>query len=214
MFISNCGLLASYPAPAPNPLPFQPQICHRDIKLENILLADEQTAKVIDFGLCSQGPLQRRLHVHCGSPSYAAPEIVARQHYIGPPVDVWSLGVVLYAMVAGHLPFHSRQGNKQELCSKIMRGQYTMPDHISEELQALLKCMLTVEPANRIALGEVWCQPWVQQGVPWDKRTRCVYVVEHDGYGTGDLGYWEGGCARGKGGPWKLISTVVALFRS
>lgn len=63
----------------------------------------------------------KMLRVHCGSPSYAAPEIVGRKLYHGPPVDIWSTGVVLFAMMAGYLPFHAGS-NKQELCQKIMRG--------------------------------------------------------------------------------------------
>lgn len=69
--------------------------------------------KLIDFGLAAFYAPGKKLRVHCGSPSYAAPEIVARKLYEGPPVDVWSLGVVLFAMMAGFLPFHSPTGNKQ-----------------------------------------------------------------------------------------------------
>ena len=81
---------------------------HRDVKLENILLDDAGTVRLIDFGLCGYYVAGKRLRCHCGSPSYAAPEIVARQDYLGPPVDVWSLGVVLFAMLAGYLPFHAK----------------------------------------------------------------------------------------------------------
>lgn len=89
------------------------QVVHRDIKLENILLDSGRAMKLIDFGLAAFYLPGKKLRVHCGSPSYAAPEIVARKMYEGPPVDVWSLGVVLFAMVAGFLPFHSPTGNKQ-----------------------------------------------------------------------------------------------------
>jgi 5'-AMP-activated protein kinase catalytic alpha subunit len=88
-------------------------VVHRDVKLENILLDASNTIKVIDFGLAAFFAPGRKLRVHCGSPSYAAPEIVARRQYDGPPVDVWSLGVVLFATLAGFLPFHSPTGNKQ-----------------------------------------------------------------------------------------------------
>lgn len=65
--------------------------------------------------------LQRTVQVHCGSPSYAAPEIVGRKRYIGPPADVWSLGVVTFAMVAGHLPFHSRQGAHHTILKSVVQ---------------------------------------------------------------------------------------------
>jgi serine/threonine protein kinase len=88
-------------------------VVHRDIKLENILLDSHAAMKIIDFGLAAFYQTGKKLRVHCGSPSYAAPEIVARRLYEGPPVDVWSLGVVTFAMVAGYLPFHASNGNKQ-----------------------------------------------------------------------------------------------------
>ena len=86
---------------------------HRDIKLENLLLDRDHNMKIIDFGLAAVMAPGVLLNIHCGSPSYAAPEIVGRQRYVGPPADVWSLGVVTFAMVAGHLPFHSRHGAPQ-----------------------------------------------------------------------------------------------------
>ena len=85
---------------------------HRDVKLENILLDCNHAIKLIDFGLAANITPSRKLKVHCGSPSYAAPEIVARRLYDGPPVDVWSLGVVLYGMICGHLPFHATDNKK------------------------------------------------------------------------------------------------------
>jgi serine/threonine protein kinase len=88
-------------------------VVHRDVKLENILLDASNAIKIIDFGLAAFFAPGRKLRVHCGSPSYAAPEIVARRQYEGAPVDVWSLGVVLFATLAGFLPFHSPTGNKQ-----------------------------------------------------------------------------------------------------
>ena len=85
---------------------------HRDVKLENILLDASNRIKLIDFGLAANTMPGKKLKVHCGSPSYAAPEIVARRLYDGPPVDVWSLGVVLYGMICGHLPFHASDNKK------------------------------------------------------------------------------------------------------
>ena len=137
-------------------------VVHRDIKLENLLLDENDNLRLIDFGLAAilpPGP-PKKLKVHCGSPSYAAPEIVGRTLYDGPPVDVWSLGVVTFAMLAGSLPFHARN-NKQELCQKIMRGAFTLPDFISRDAADLLKRMLTVDPSQRITVGGLWSHPWV-----------------------------------------------------
>jgi serine/threonine protein kinase len=83
---------------------------HRDIKLENLLMDSDRNMKIIDFGLAAIFAEGKPLKVHCGSPSYAAPEIIGRRSYSGPPVDVWSLGIVTFAMVCGHLPFYSRNG--------------------------------------------------------------------------------------------------------
>lgn len=97
----------------------------------------------------------KKLRVHCGSPSYAAPEIVSRQLYDGPPVDVWSLGVVLFAMITGYLPFHASGSNKDELCQKIIAGVYKTPEWISDESKDLLRGMLTTDPRRRLTLEQV-----------------------------------------------------------
>ena len=115
------------------------EVVHRDVKLENLLLDVNNQIKIIDFGLSAFFIPGKRLRVHCGSPSYAAPEIVSRKLYEGPAVDVWSLGVVLFAMLAGYLPFHSSTGNKQELCNKIIAGQFVAPDYLSKEAHDILK---------------------------------------------------------------------------
>ena len=89
------------------------QCVHRDIKLENLLLDERGCIQIIDFGLAAVWSPGKMLRMHCGSPSYAAPEIVARKLYEGAPVDVWSLGVVLFAMLCGRLPFAAAKTNKQ-----------------------------------------------------------------------------------------------------
>lgn len=97
---------------------------HRDIKLENLLMDSDRNMKIIDFGLAAIFTEGKALKVHCGSPSYAAPEIIGRRSYSGPPVDVWSLGIVTFAMVCGHLPFYSRNG----VCNP---GKYILLDALS-----------------------------------------------------------------------------------
>ncbi|PNH02205.1 putative serine/threonine-protein kinase [Tetrabaena socialis] len=163
------------------------EVVHRDIKLENILLDVDQRMKLIDFGLSAFFVPSKRLRVHCGSPSYAAPEIVARKAYEGPPVDVWSLGVVLFAMVAGYLPFHASGGNKQELCNKIMAGQYTAPDWLSAPMKDLLGRMLTTDPDKRITFQQVWQHSWVRTGPQWHERGVNCYEVAIDPSAPGGL---------------------------
>lgn len=141
-------------------------VIHRDIKLENLLLDSDTNIRIIDFGLSAITAPGKRLKVFCGSPSYAAPEIVARRQYDGPPVDVWSLGVVLFAMICGYLPFHAG-GDRQALCRKIMKGHYSCPDTISAEAKDLLEQMLTVDPEARITLKQVLAHPWVSHATRW-----------------------------------------------
>jgi len=137
-------------------------VIHRDVKLENALLDRDGAVKLIDFGLAALVPsLDTPLRVHCGSPSYAAPEIVARKPYLGPPVDVWSLGVVLFACAAGYLPFHAPPGNKTELSAKILKGTFTLPDGMSPELATLLRSVLVVEPAARADVAAIQASPWL-----------------------------------------------------
>jgi serine/threonine protein kinase len=153
-------------------------VVHRDIKPENILLDAGRSMKLIDFGLAAFFAPGKKLRVHCGSPSYAAPEIVGRKLYEGPPVDVWSLGVVLFAMLAGFLPFHSSTGNKQELCQKIMAGTYNAPDYLSPSARDLLGRMLTVDPDARITLAEVAAHPWTRSSGPqWELPTTNCYSL-------------------------------------
>lgn len=140
-------------------------IVHRDVKLENILLDDHGEVRLIDFGLCGYYVPDKTLRCHCGSPSYAAPEIVARQDYLAPPVDVWSAGVVLFAMLTGYLPFYAK--DKRELSRKILRGEWTAPAWISPTALDLLQRMLCVDPRERISLEGIWKHPWVEGAKRW-----------------------------------------------
>ena len=100
--------------------------------------------------------------MHCGSPSYAAPEIVARREYDGPPVDVWSAGVVLFAMVTGYLPFHAPKGEKHELCRKIMKGAFTTPESCARDFRDLVANILRVDPAKRATFAQVLESKWMR----------------------------------------------------
>eukprot|EP00892_Ulva_mutabilis_P000590 jgi/Ulvmu1/10531/UM064_0069.1 len=147
------------------------EVVHRDIKLENLLMDAERNMKLIDFGLAAIFSPGTPLRVHCGSPSYAAPEIIGRQNYEGPPVDVWSLGIVTFAMVCGHLPFYSRNG-RSDLSRKIMAGKYHAPDSMSDSMKDIVACMLTVDPTRRITLPQIMTHRWVSGSL----SRRSVYL--------------------------------------
>lgn len=137
---------------------------HRDLKPENVLLDKEQNLKIIDFGLCAkpQGGMDSLLLTSCGSPTYAAPELIQGVKYHGSEVDVWSMGVILYALLCGCLPFES--DNIDELFKKILRGKYIEPAWLSSGSKRLLRRMLCVDPLKRIRVSELVNDPWIKLG--------------------------------------------------
>ncbi|KAI9268133.1 kinase-like domain-containing protein [Phascolomyces articulosus] len=136
-------------------------ICHRDLKPENILLdKDQKHVKLADFGMATIQSPDVLLQTSCGSPHYASPEIVRGKHYYGPATDVWSCGVILYAMLTGHLPFDD--DNVSRLLAKIKTGRYIpLPPNVSREAKDLIKSMLMVDPCKRITLDAVLAHPWL-----------------------------------------------------
>ena len=112
-------------------------VAHRDIKLENLLLDDSGSVKIIDFGFSTCVPNDRKIRIFCGTPSYMAPEIVAKQEYAGPPADVWALGVLLFALLCGCFPF--RGSNDQELFKRISAAQCKYPEHLPDGARSMLQ---------------------------------------------------------------------------
>ncbi|KAH6779560.1 SNF1 kinase-like protein 10 [Perilla frutescens var. hirtella] len=139
-------------------------VVHRDLKPENLLLDSEHNVKIADFGL---GNIMRDGHflkTCCGSPNYAAPELISRQLYAGPEVDVWSCGVILYALLSGRLPFDD--DNLSSLYAKIKSGVYPSPNHLSEYARDLISRILVVDPMKRISIPEIRRHPWFQKQLP------------------------------------------------
>ena len=125
-------------------------IVHRDLKPENLLLDHNNNIKIVDFGLSNTYQTGTKLKTACGSPCYAAPEMIAGKRYAGLRVDIWSCGVILYALLCGYLPFEDN--NTKVLYKKILNGDYKVPQIVRSQAKDLLKKILTTNPNNRITI--------------------------------------------------------------
>ena len=134
-------------------------IIHRDIKLDNILLDLDNNIKICDFGVSRKINIGEILFEQCGTPAYIAPEILINKGYEGFGVDIWSAGVVLYAMLSGTVPF--KGNNLKELHDLIINGKYKEVKGISNEAEDLLRKILEVDPNLRIKTEEILNHPWL-----------------------------------------------------
>ena len=134
-------------------------IIHRDIKLDNILIDLDNNIKICDFGVSKKIKKGDIMVEQCGTPAYIAPEILKNRGYEGFGVDIWSAGVVLYTMLSGTVPF--KGGDLKELHKLIIEGQFKEIKNISNEANHLLKCLLEVEPKNRIKIQDILVHPWM-----------------------------------------------------
>lgn len=139
-------------------------VVHRDLKPENLLLDAKHHVKIADFGLSNVMRDGHFLKTSCGSPNYAAPEVISGKLYAGPEVDVWSCGVILYALLCGSLPFDDE--NIPNLFKKIKNGIYTLPNHLSSGARDLIPRMLLVDPMKRITIPEIRQHPWFTTHLP------------------------------------------------
>lgn len=142
-------------------------VYHRDLKLENLLLDENDVLKVADFGLSAFSECKKQdglLHTTCGTPAYVAPEVLCRKGYDGAKSDIWSCGVILYVLLSGHLPF--QDSNLINLYKKIGQGRYKCPFWFSFEVQRLLSRMLDPNPSTRISIAKIKKSSWFRKG--WD----------------------------------------------
>ncbi|KAG7495673.1 serine serine/threonine-protein kinase MARK2 isoform X9 [Solea senegalensis] len=137
-------------------------IVHRDLKAENLLLDADMNIKIADFGFSNEFTLGNKLDTFCGSPPYAAPELFQGKKYDGPEVDVWSLGVILYTLVSGSLPFDGQ--NLKELRERVLRGKYRIPFYMSTDCENLLKKFLILNPLKRGSLEQIMRDRWMNVG--------------------------------------------------
>ncbi|KAM9707336.1 MAP/microtubule affinity-regulating kinase 3a isoform 27-T29 [Menidia menidia] len=145
----------------------QKHIVHRDLKAENLLLDADMNIKIADFGFSNEFTMGNKLDTFCGSPPYAAPELFQGKKYDGPEVDVWSLGVILYTLVSGSLPFDGQ--NLKELRERVLRGKYRIPFYMSTDCENLLKRFLVLNPAKRGTLEQIMKDRWINSGFEEDE---------------------------------------------
>lgn len=136
-------------------------ICHRDLKPENILLDHDRNIKLADFGMAALQPKGELLTTSCGSPHYAAPEIIQGQRYQGATADIWSVGIILFAMLNGFLPFDG--GDLPSTLRLVKKGEYFLPPSLSKEATDLIQRILQRNPNNRISMADIWTHPLLKK---------------------------------------------------
>jgi len=134
-------------------------ITHRDLKPENILLDQYGQMKISDFGLSRFVDSNGLANTPCGSPCYASPECISGKPYNGKTTDIWSCGVILYAMVTGQLPWTKR--NQAQLFSQIRKGEYSVPHYVSPECSDLIQQLMTVDFSRRITVDQALSHRWL-----------------------------------------------------
>ncbi|KAL2899333.1 SNF1-related protein kinase catalytic subunit alpha KIN10 [Bienertia sinuspersici] len=139
----------------------QNMVAHRDLKLENLVLDENLNLKISDFGLSTIMKDDYLVNGNCGSPHYAAPEVWSRHPYLGPPVDIWSCGVILYIMLCAKYPFQGRV--VPDFFHQLENGRFIPTDeHLSSNARDLIAGMLTVNPTQRLTIPEIRQHPWFQ----------------------------------------------------
>jgi len=146
----------------------QEGFAHRDLKPENMIFDENKTLKMIDLGLVSM-PGEDMTRTSCGSPNYAAPEVIEGRLYHAPTGDLWSLGICLYAMLCGFLPFDDP--DMKTLGAKIRKGEYKEPEHLSIEARDLIRGLIQTDPEKRFSMSQVLSHPWVLKDLPVTVRS-------------------------------------------
>lgn len=146
-------------------------ICHRDLKPENILLSQTGEVKIIDFGMAALHQNDKKLRTSCGSPHYAAPELLKAKTYRGDKTDIWSMGVILFAMLEQRLPFDDE--HLPTMLSLSKRALYVMPDGFSPDSKDMIKRILVTDPDKRISIREMWDHPLIKKYDKFPESEQC-----------------------------------------
>lgn len=129
----------------------------------------DRNIKIVDFGMAALQPSNKWLNTSCGSPHYASPEVIKAEQYRGDKADIWSCGVILFAMLTGFLPFDSA-GDWREVINAVLAGNYTFPKGLSHEAEDLISRMLQRDPKQRIAIKHMWQHPLILKYERLDSR--------------------------------------------
>ncbi|XP_022188457.2 serine/threonine-protein kinase SIK2 isoform X2 [Nilaparvata lugens] len=140
------------------------RVVHRDLKAENLLLDANMNIKIADFGFSNYYTPGEQLATWCGSPPYAAPEVFEGKKYTGPEIDIWSLGVVLYVLVCGALPFDG--STLHNLRDRVLSGRFRIPYFMSTECESLIRKMLVLEPSKRYSVDQIKRHRWMMEEAP------------------------------------------------
>ncbi|XP_068097036.1 serine/threonine-protein kinase SIK2 [Hyperolius riggenbachi] len=151
-------------------------IVHRDLKAENLLLDTHKNIKIADFGFGNFYKSGEPLATWCGSPPYAAPEVFEGQQYEGPQLDIWSMGVVLYVLVCGALPFDGP--TLPILRQRVLEGRFRIPYFMSEDCEHLIRRMLVLEPSKRLSISQIKEHKWMMAEVSLHRPV--LYAQSHE----------------------------------
>ncbi|EAY00485.1 CAMK family protein kinase [Trichomonas vaginalis G3] len=164
-------------------------IAHRDIKPENILIDQDLNVKLADFCLCHSTSNQQMLLTPCGSPFYAPPEIISNIPYDGKKGDMWSLGVVVFTMATGALPW--TETNQTQLLQQIVNADYVVPVTVSPNIRHLIQALMDPNPSKRPSAEEVKSLPWMQENFdyPFGKPKLSAKVLEKSFNSRASYGY-------------------------
>lgn len=160
------------------------RIVHRDLKTENLLLDANMDIKLADFGFGNFYNPGEPLSTWCGSPPYAAPEVFEGKAYEGPQLDIWSLGVVLYVLVCGSLPFDGP--TLPSLRQRVLEGRFRIPFFMSRDCETLIRRMLVVDPAKRISIAQIWQHRWMQADPTLPRGAAAALAAHGCSSGLGD----------------------------
>ncbi|XP_077198941.1 serine/threonine-protein kinase SIK1 isoform X2 [Paroedura picta] len=159
-------------------------IVHRDLKTENLLLDANMNIKLADFGFGNFYKSGEPLSTWCGSPPYAAPEVFEGKEYEGPHLDIWSLGVVLYVLVCGSLPFDGP--NLPILRQRVLEGRFRIPYFMSQDCETLIRRMLVVDPTKRITIAQIKQHKWMQADPSLQQQQCLSFSIQNYNSNLGD----------------------------